>query len=136
MNGWNDWLGAAAALGAGILGAMGLGGGGVLLLWLNLTGMDQRQAQGLNLLFILPVGLAALWFHRKNGLIQWSLLPWLLAGGAAGVLAGHSVAGLLPEEALRKGFGLLLVITALGELKTARRLLHRQGEEKKNGEQS
>ena len=57
------------ALAAGALGAMGLGGGGVLLLWLSLLGMDQLTAQGVNLFFILPVGAVGLWLHRKNGLV-------------------------------------------------------------------
>lgn len=130
MGNWQNLLAAGAA---GVLGAMGLGGGGVLLLWLTLTGMDQRQAQGLNLLLILPVGLAGLWFHRKNGLLCSSCLPSLWLGGAAGVLAGHSLAGLLPEEGLRKMFGALLVVMALGELKTAWKLL-REGKEKGKGE--
>ena len=67
-----NWMGAVlAGAAAGALGAMGLGGGGVLLLWLAFSGMDQLAAQGVNLFFILPVGAAGLWLHRKNGLVAW-----------------------------------------------------------------
>lgn len=98
-----------AAAGAGMLGAMGLGGGSLLLLYLGTLELGQRAAQGINLVFILPVGLAGLWFHRKNKLIDTRLLLPLLAGGMVGILLGSVTAGLLPESLLRRAFGLLLL---------------------------
>ena len=79
------WIGAVlAGAAAGALGAMGLGGGGVLLLWLAFSGMDQLAAQGVNLFFILPVGVAGLWLHRKNGLVAWRAALPMGVGGLAG----------------------------------------------------
>lgn len=101
-----------AAAGAGLLGSMGLGGGGVLMLYLAAIQIPQRAAQGINLLFILPVGLAGLWFHRKNGLVEHRVLMPVLAGGIAGVLLGSLAAGAIPEHLLRMLFGVLLL--ALG----------------------
>ena len=89
------WMGAVlAGAAAGALGAMGLGGGGVLLLWLAFSGMDQLAAQGVNLFFILPVGAAGLWLHRKNGLVAWRAALPMGVGGLAGlgvVLGGVAV---------------------------------------------
>ena len=51
-----DWIMLGlASVGAGALAAMGLGGGGVLLLYLSAVGMQQLMAQGINLLFVIPV---------------------------------------------------------------------------------
>ena len=61
------WIALASVVSGG-LGAMGLGGGGILLLVLVWAGWPQLAAQGINLLMILPVGLLGLYFHRKNGL--------------------------------------------------------------------
>ena len=64
------WIGAVlAGAAAGALGAMGLGGGGVLLLWLAFSGMDQLAAQGVNLFFILPVGAAGLWLQDRKSVV-------------------------------------------------------------------
>ena len=87
------WMGAVfAGAAAGALGAMGLGGGGVLLLWLAFSGMDQLAAQGVNLFFILPVGAAGLWLHRKNGLVAWRAALPMGVGGLAGLGAGVALA--------------------------------------------
>lgn len=108
----------AAAFGAGAVGAMGLGGGGILMLYLVTLELSQRAAQGINLLFILPVGLTGLWFHRKNGLIDKSVLLPVLLGGVVGVALGSVGAGLLPEPLLRRIFGLLITLIGLKELWT------------------
>ena len=79
------WIAIASVL-SGTLGAMGLGGGGILLLVLVWAGWPQMTAQGINLLMILPVGLLGLYFHRKNGLTDGKAAWPLLLGGLPGVL--------------------------------------------------
>lgn len=111
------------ALAAGALGAMGLGGGGVLLLWLSLLGMDQLAAQGINLLFILPVGAVGLWLHRKNGLVVFSAALPMALGGLLGLGLGTALAGWLPGTVLRRLFGLLIAGVALREGREAAKLL-------------
>lgn len=108
----------AAAAGAGLLGAMGLGGGSVLMLYLTTIELSQRMAQGINLIFILPVGLTGLWFHRKNALVDTTMLLPLLAGGVIGVAVGSLAAGWLEEQLLRKIFGALLLVIGTKELWT------------------
>lgn len=111
------------ALAAGALGAMGLGGGGVLLLWLSLLGMDQLAAQGINLLFILPVGAVGLWLHRKNGLVVFSAALPMALGGLLGLGLGTALAGWLPGTVLRRLFGLLIAGVAVREGREAAKLL-------------
>ena len=104
---------------AGALGAMGLGGGGVLLLWLALHGTGQLAAQGMNLAFILPVGLVGLWCHRKNGLVELRTALPMALGGLAGLAAGVFLAGRLEEGLLSRLFGALVALLALRELRAA-----------------
>ena len=118
---------ALAGFAAGTLGAMGLGGGGVLLLYLALTGTGQLAAQGVNLTFFLPIAALSLVLHRKNGLVE---LPAALPGAGGGVrgrLGGIALAGRLPGEHLSRIFGVLVALTALREARSALRLFRRDG---------
>ena len=57
--------------GTGILSAWGVGGGTLLLLCMTLfLGVDQREAQAINLLFFLPTAGVSLIFHAKNGYLD------------------------------------------------------------------
>ena len=97
-------------LGTGVLSAWGVGGGTLLLLCMTLfLGVDQRQAQAINLLFFLPTAAAGLLFHRKNGYldkptVRTAALPAVLAA-----LLGAALALELEAEALRAPFGLFLL---------------------------
>ena len=67
-----QWL-LPLAVGAatGILSGFGVGGGTLLLVYLTaFAGVDQHQAQGVNLLYFLPAALLALPAHVKNGYIR------------------------------------------------------------------
>ena len=79
---------AAASIVSGALGAMGLGGGGILLLVLVWAGLPQMTAQGINLLMILPVGALGLYFHHRNGLTDGRTAFPILLGGLPSVLLG------------------------------------------------
>lgn len=124
MSGWGLFF---CSLLSGALGAMGLGGGGVLLLALASTGTDQLAAEGINLLMILPVGLLGLYFHRKNGLVQGKAARPLLLGGIPGAALGLFLSGRLPEEWLRKGFGVLVLLLGARELYYGVRSLKKEG---------
>lgn len=107
----------AVGLGCGILSGFGIGGGSLLMVWLTtaLT-MEQRSAQGINLLFFLPTALAALLLHARKGLVAWrSVIPAALAGCAAAGL-GAWLAGTMNAGLLRKGFGGFLLFVGIREL--------------------
>ena len=123
-----EWVTTAlAAAGAGILAAMGLGGGGVLLLWLGYLGMAQRAAQGINLAFVVPVGLVGLWIHRKEGLVDLHAAWPVILGGLAGVWLGTLAAGWMPEALLRRIFGGAIAAAGIREILRGIRLGRQEG---------
>ena len=67
-----DWiLPFLCGLGASILSAWGVGGGTLLLLVMTLfLDVDQRTAQGINLLFFLPAAASALVCHARGGYLD------------------------------------------------------------------
>ncbi|MCH5196020.1 MAG: sulfite exporter TauE/SafE family protein [Oscillospiraceae bacterium] len=105
----------------GILASMGLGGGFVLVVWLTLfMNTDQRAAQGINVLFFLPIAFTALIMHLKNGLINKKLVKKLLFGGVVGAAIGTLGAQLVANELLRKLFALFLIAFGLREMFSAK----------------
>lgn len=106
-----------AGLLSGAIGALGLGGGGVLIIYLTVfASVPQTQAQGMNLLFFLPCAAVALYFHTKAKLVDWkSALPMSLAGFAGAVL-GCILAGYIGSQWLSKIFGGYILCLGLFEL--------------------
>lgn len=101
----------------GVLASMGLGGGFILVVWLTIfEEMPQRAAQGVNLLFFLPIALISLIFHLKNHLINMTLVKKLALGGLLGAVLGTYGAQLIDNGALRKLFALFLLAFGLREL--------------------
>ena len=102
---------------AGVLTGAGIGGGTLLLVYLtNFGGMEQRQAQGINLLYFLLTAPPALYGHLKNGLVD---KPLALRAGAAGVAAAALTAWLtagLDTNLLRRAFGVFTVLVGLREV--------------------
>ena len=114
----NDWilpllLGAAT----GVLSGFGVGGGTLLLVVMTaFLGVEQRQAQGINLLYFLPAGLMALPRHWKNGYIEKpALLPAICAGLVCAALSAWAATA-LDTGLLRKCFGAFLIVLGLREL--------------------
>ena len=101
----------------GFLTGLGIGGGSLLILWLTLyVNMDQIFARGINLLFFMPSALIACCFRWKQGTLALrKIFPAVISGAAAAAL--FSWIGLqLNADALKKGFGVLLILTGLREL--------------------
>lgn len=99
------------------LSALGMGGGGILLIYLTVyAGMDQLAAQGINLVFFIPVAVVALVVHMRNGLVKWRIvLPCVLLG-LPGVWLGTRLAEYAGPELLSKLFGGFLLIIGLREI--------------------
>jgi uncharacterized membrane protein YfcA len=109
------WQSVAGLLSGGI-GALGLGGGAVLLLYLTaIAGENQLKSQGINLLFFLPIAALSLVVHTKNGLVRWKFAILCAICGLIGVWAGSWVAGLIGESMLRKVFAIGLVLLGVYE---------------------
>ena len=101
----------------GILSGFGIGGGSLLMIWMTAAAaMDQKIAQGINLLYFIPTSLAALIFHIKNKMICWkAVIPAALFGCiAAAAAAWISVS--LDVSILQKLFGGYLLVVGCVEL--------------------
>lgn len=108
---------AAAGIASGLLGAMGMGGGGVLIIYLTLmAGVEQRTAQGINLLFFIPIAVIALFLHCRKHLVDWkAALPAALCG-LAGTFLGTWLSGWMEHTLLQKAFGVLLLSIGIHEI--------------------
>lgn len=107
-----SWIiSAIAGILSGIIGAMGMGGGGVLIIYLHLfTDIPQSTAQGINLLFFLPTAILAVLYYSKKRLIVWKIAVPFAMMGILGTLVGCYICGKFDNSLLTKLFGILLLI--------------------------
>ena len=104
-------------LGTGVLSAWGVGGGTLLLLIMTLfLGVDQRSAQGINLLFFLPTAASALYCHARNGYLDKPTLKAAIPVAVATALIGAWIATGLDVETLKKPFGIYLLFSGISLL--------------------
>ena len=104
-------------LGASVISAWGVGGGTLLLLVMTLfLGVDQRTAQGVNLLFFLPTAASALVCHARGGYLDKPTLKSAVPAAVAAALAGAWVSNSLDVEILRRPFGVYLLLSGVGLL--------------------
>jgi len=118
MNGANViWL-ALVGFAAGVVSGMGIGGGAILIPALTmLFGMQQQNAQHINLLYFIPTALLAVRVHKKNGNIEKKGLPSLILWGLVGALPGALIAVKLNANFLQKGFDVFLRVMAVYEIR-------------------
>ena len=105
-------IAAALLLGfaAGVLaGFFGVGGGILFVPTLVGLGLSQLDAEATSLLAILPTVAAGTWRQRRYGNVRWRSALVLGLASIAGVEAGVQIATSLPEDTLRRLFGLLLL---------------------------
>lgn len=104
----------AFALATGVLSAWGVGGGTLLLLVMTLfLGVDQRTAQGINLLFFLPTAASALVCHARSGYLDKPTLKSAVPVAVAAALVGAWISNAVDVEVLRKPFGGYLLLSGV-----------------------
>ena len=101
---------------AGAAGAMGLGGGFVLILYLSWAGMAPADARAANLLFFIPTALMSVLLNRKSGLIDMSCVPYAAAAGSVGAVIGLIISGAADGGLLRGIFAVMLILVGAREL--------------------
>ena len=106
---------ALLGLGAGVVsGLFGVGGAIVIIPGLVLLAkLPQHTANGTSLAaLLLPVGvLGALEYYRR-GQVNAGYAAIIAAGLLVGALLGAKLAGTLPDAALRRAFGVFLLVVA------------------------
>lgn len=106
-----------AGLLSGIIGAMGLGGGAVLIIYLSVfTQTEQLASQGINLMFFIPIGLLAVIIYAFKKQIKWKTTLLLAAWGLLGAVIGLMLTDLLGGELTAKLFGGLLILIGIKEI--------------------
>lgn len=101
----------------GVVASLGLGGGMVLIIYLTVFAQtDQLNAQGINLVFFIPVASLSLIIHTKNKLVEWKrIIPSIICGGVS-AFAGIYIAKYLGSEILTKLFAVFIILIGLREL--------------------
>ena len=111
-----------AAFLTGIFASMGVGGGMILIVYLTIfAGYSQLEAQGINLIYFLPIAALSLIIHTKNHLVEWKIAFLAIICGVVLAVAGAFLAEWLGSDILRKIFGGFIFIIGIKEIFTAYR---------------
>jgi uncharacterized protein len=101
-------------VGGVLSGLFGVGGGIVFVPVLALGfGLAQLDAEATSLLAILPTVVAGAVSQQRYGNVRWRAGLVVGLAGIAGVEAGVFIARALPEDTLRRLFGVLMIAVAL-----------------------
>lgn len=107
-------LAIALGLSAGVVAGMfGVGGGILFVPALVALGLGQIEAQATSLLAILPTVLAGTWNQRRYGNLRARTAVIVGVASILGVEVGARVVTSLPEDSLRRIFGVLLLAVAV-----------------------
>lgn len=101
---------------AGIFsGLIGIGGAIIIIpVLVLLFGLSQHTAQGTTLaLMVPPIGLLAAWMYYRAGYVDLKIAALICAGFFIGGLIGARFATEIPEQLLRRIFGLVLFLVSL-----------------------
>ena len=102
---------------SGLISAMGMGGGTVLILCLPLfLGYEQHVAQASNLIFFIPTSLVAIYIYLKNKMIDYKLAITVAVSGVIGAIIGAFISIQMNSIVLRRYFGAFLGLIAINEI--------------------
>ena len=96
------------------LSGMGVGGGGLFVIYLSLfTDTPQLAAQGMNLLFFLFSSGSSVLIHLQKRTLYWQAISIMALFGIFGALVGSGVSAYVDQGILRKIFGTMLVFSGI-----------------------
>ena len=101
---------------AGILsGLVGVGGGILMIpLLIMFLGLTQHEAQGTALFAMLPpIGILAAMNYYKEGFVKWEYAAVIALTFVVGGYFGSKLAISLPNQTVRKVFGVIMLIGAI-----------------------
>ena len=109
-----ELLAAVLGFAAGALaGLFGVGGGVLFVPTLVLVlGLTQVHAEATSLLAIIPTVLVGAWRQSAHGNLRWRPAVLIGIGSIAGAEGGVQIAHALPEDVLRRLFGVLMLVIA------------------------
>ncbi len=101
---------------AGMLGGMVGVGGGIIIVpaLVYFLGMSQFSAQGTSLALIMfPVGILGVLQYYKEGHVDFHMVLILAIGFILGSFLGSKISLSLPQETVKKGFAVLMILIAI-----------------------
>lgn len=102
---------------SGMVTAIGMGGGTILILLLTLLlNVNQHTAQAVNLLFFIPTSITAIILNIKNKNIDFKVAYSIVIFGIIGSIIGAILSSKVDVRSLRKYFGFFLFCMALYEI--------------------
>ncbi len=102
---------------SGLLGSMGFGGGSVLIIYLtSFLALSQKQAQGINLVFFIPIALLSVIMYLKEKLINLKQVLPVILPALIGAVIGFLLLKFIPGEFAGKMFGVLLIFMGIRAL--------------------
>ncbi|MGN0174436.1 MAG: sulfite exporter TauE/SafE family protein [Acutalibacteraceae bacterium] len=102
---------------SGAIGSLGVGGGGVLIIFLTMfMNVSRENAAGTNLLFFIPIALFSVIIYIKQKQIDIKKALWLAACGIPGCFLGVYLSQIISTDIISKLFGICLIIISLKTL--------------------
>ena len=112
----------------GTLSGMGVGGGGLLVVYLTvLRGFSQRGAQGCNLVFFVFASVASMFIHKERRKLNMKLIGLCATLTTIGSFIGVSIGFSVSDALVRRVFGIFLITT--GIISTAGLVMRRKSSE-------
>ena len=110
----SDALGLTVSLLIAAMCGLGVGSGGLFMVYLTLVlSIPQLTAQGINLVFfVFCSGASLLWHYSRRAVDPKLLLP-LSAAGAVGAFFGSELAAVTEPQMLQRCFGIFLTLTGV-----------------------
>ncbi len=106
---------------AALLSGLGVGSGGLLVVFLTVIGeYEQLSAQGINLLFFIFSSGAAMLYHLTHRSINFGAVAMLVSFGITGAFFGSLLINFISPTLIRRIFGGMLVFSGILALKGRR----------------
>ena len=100
---------------SGIVSALGMGGGTILILLLNIfKNLDQHLVQGINMIFFIPTSIISVIINRNK--IDYKVSKIVIFSGIIGAVIGSIISFKINSENLKKYFGFFLLVIAIFEI--------------------
>ena len=97
-----------------ILSGLGIGGGGLLVIWLALFGgVEQLEAQGINLVYFIFSSGAAMLVHLTKRKLNLKLIGFMALFGVIGAVIGSFLAQETDPTIVKRCFGWLLLVSGI-----------------------
>lgn len=96
------------------LAGTGVGGGGLLVIYLTLIkDMEQLKAQGINIAFFLAGAVASMFIHIRKRQLNFPLILLLGTLGALGSVLGAMLTEKIGSSLIQKAFGVMLAASGI-----------------------